>query len=114
MASIHLGYMNIEDGEWTVGSCFCHWTNNEDCTACKDQSKPDDIILPQQTITVIYGPGLSYGHHTNNKAGFKRAELSKQIMRVYMSTYKEVYTHILHSLYPCKGQPNTFTLGIDT
>jgi hypothetical protein len=92
--NIDLGYMSIENGEWSGGNCFCEYEKNgSKCRPCKDNLKADEIVIPFQDVTVIYDypfkDNFPHEHHTENKNGFTRSEISEQIMARYAEMYQE-------------------------
>jgi hypothetical protein len=92
--SIDLGYMSIEDGKWSSGYCYCNdCEQGEKCDPCSQNLECDEVIIPFQTITVVYDypfkDSFPHEHKTTNPNGFTRKEISEQIMARYVQMYQQ-------------------------
>jgi hypothetical protein len=93
-SDIELGYMSIEDGQWSAGSCYCYDCDKEEkCIPCAKNLDQNEIVIPFQTITIVYDYPFKdifpHEHKTTNRNGFTRKEISEQIMARYAQMYQE-------------------------
>lgn len=112
---IKLGLMNVSFGKWNDRGKLCVCTNEncgttcqpkdgkcnckkgecklDDCLTCQyDKLDPDQLVIPEKTITVVFGYPLSEDipYSFSNEGGFTRKLISEHIMRGYMEIYNGV------------------------